>query len=169
MAIFTLKRVQKLPIPLEQAWDFFSAPDNLKVITPSYMGFVVHSDPEFLQSMYAGQIITYTVKPVLGIPLFWMTEITHVEPQKFFVDEQRVGPYALWHHQHHFRAIPGGVEMTDLVHYRLPLGFLGNLANRLFVRRQLTGIFDYRWKKLESLFGIMPDNAGKNVKTVDAE
>jgi ligand-binding SRPBCC domain-containing protein len=157
MAIYTLKRVQRLPITLEQAWAFFSSPSNLKEITPSYMGFEVTSDTDFSnRPTYAGQIITYTVKPVLGIPMFWMTEITHVEAGKFFVDEQRVGPYAIWHHQHHFQSIPGGVEMTDLVHYKVPLGWLGDLANALFVKRQLTQIFDYRWNKLEEMFGKMP-------------
>ena len=117
------------------------------------MGFHVTADPDFLQKMYTGQIITYTVKPLLGIPLFWMTEIKHVEEGKFFVDEQRVGPYAIWHHQHHFKTVPGGVEMTDLVHYKIPLGLLGDFANWLFVRRQLNEIFDFRWKKLEDLFG----------------
>lgn len=153
MAVYSLKRIQNLPISLDQAWDFFSTPGNLKKITPEKMGFVVHSDPAFLTSIYAGQIITYTVKPLLGIPLFWMTEITHVEPGKFFVDEQRVGPYALWHHQHHFKEIPGGVEMTDLVHYRLPLGPLGDFAHWLFVRKQLKQIFNYRYQTLESFFG----------------
>ncbi len=156
MSVHTLKRKQRLPIPLEQAWDFFSAPANLREITPAYMGFHVTSDPEFLQTMYAGQVITYTVKPLLGIPLFWMTEITHVAPGAFFVDEQRAGPYSLWHHQHHFKAIAGGVEMTDLVHYKLPLGPLGDLTNWLFVRAQLRQIFDYRWNKLETVFGKMP-------------
>ena len=117
------------------------------------MGFHVTSDPDFLQKMYTGQIITYTVKPLLGIPLFWMTEIKHVEEGKFFVDEQRVGPYAIWHHQHHFKAVPGGVEMTDLVHYQIPLGLLGDFANWVFVRRQLNEIFDFRRKRLEDLFG----------------
>lgn len=153
MAIFTLKRVQKLPISAEKAWEFFSTPGNLKTITPDYMGFDIRSDPQFLKRIYPGQMIAYTVRPLLGIPLFWLTEITHVSEGQFFVDEQRVGPYALWHHQHHFQAIPGGVEMTDLVHYRLPLGFLGRIAHALFVRRQLEGIFDFRVKKLEGLFG----------------
>lgn len=153
MSVYTLKRVQRLPISLEEAWGFFSKPENLKTITPAYIGFEVHSDPEFLQKMYAGQVITYTVKPVLGIPLFWMTEITHVADHQFFVDEQRVGPYALWHHQHHFKAIAGGVEMTDLVHYKLPLGWLGSLAHLIFVKRQLASIFNYRWRVLEERFG----------------
>lgn len=153
MAIFTLKRTHFLPVKLQTAWDFFSTPVNLQTITPDYMGFQVRSEPDFLQKVYAGQMIAYTVRPVLGIPLFWLTEITHVEAGRFFVDEQRVGPYALWHHQHHFEAVEGGVKMTDLVHYRLPLGFLGRLAHVLFVRRQLEGIFDFRQKKLEELFG----------------
>jgi ligand-binding SRPBCC domain-containing protein len=147
---------QRLPISLESAWDFFSTPSNLAKITPEYMRFHVTSDPAHLQKIYAGQIITYTVRPLLNIPLFWMTEITHVEPGAFFVDEQRIGPYRLWHHQHHFKPIPGGVEMTDLVHYRLPLGPLGTLAQALFVKRQLQGIFDYRKVKLEEFFGKMP-------------
>jgi ligand-binding SRPBCC domain-containing protein len=156
MSVHTLKSVQRLPISVEAAWDFFSNPKNLKVITPAHLGFQVKSDPDFSsRKMYAGQVITYTVKPLLGIPLFWMTEISHVEDGKFFVDEQRVGPYALWHHQHHFKVIPGGVEMTDLVHYRLPLGILGDFAHWLFVRAQLRTIFDFRTKKLVELFGVL--------------
>ena len=154
MSVHTLKSVQRLPISPEAAWDFFSNPLNLKVITPAHLGFQVNSDPDFSsRKMYAGQVITYTVKPLLGIPLFWMTEISHVQDGQFFVDEQRVGPYALWHHQHHFKVIPGGVEMTDLVHYRLPLGILGDFAHWLFVRSQLRTIFDFRTKKLVELFG----------------
>lgn len=158
MSLYTLKRVQRLPITLEEAWDFFSSPLNLSKITPEYMQFTVTSDPEFLQKMYTGQIITYTVRPLLNIPLFWMTEIKHVQPGAFFVDEQRIGPYAIWHHQHHFKTIPGGVEMTDLVHYKLPLGPLGVFAKWLFVGRQLEGIFEYRWKKLEQMFGTISEN-----------
>lgn len=157
MSVYTLKRVQRLPISPDAAWDFFSNPMNLQEITPANMGFHVTSAPDFAaRPIYAGQIITYTVSPLWGIPLFWMTEITHVRQGSFFVDEQRVGPYALWHHQHHFQAIPGGVEMTDLVHYRLPLGWLGIFAHWLFVRRQLEAIFKFRKKKLEQLFGPWP-------------
>lgn len=156
MSVHTIKRVQRLPISVETAWDFFSNPMNLKEITPARMGFNVTSDPDFSsRKMYAGQVITYTVTPISGIPLFWMTEITHVTEGRFFVDEQRIGPYALWHHQHHFQAIPGGVEMTDLVHYRVPLGWVGDFANMIFVQRQLKAIFDYRYDKLEAIFGKM--------------
>lgn len=152
MAVYSLKTVQRIPVSLEKAWDFFSSPANLADITPSNLGFHIiskhHGD-----KMYAGQIIEYTVKPLLGIPLYWMTEITHVEEGRYFVDEQRFGPYSLWHHQHHFKAIEGGVEMTDIVHYKIPLWILGDLAHGLFVRRQLKQIFDFRFKRVEELFG----------------
>jgi ligand-binding SRPBCC domain-containing protein len=150
MGSYTLKRTQRLPIDLDQAWDFFSSPHNLQDITPAYMNFQILSDQE---RMYAGQIIRYHVSPILGIPLFWMTEITHVKDKQYFVDEQRFGPYALWHHKHFFKAIPGGIEMTDLLDYKLPLGFLGNIAHALFVRRQIESIFEYRNKVLTERFG----------------
>lgn len=103
--------------------------------------------------MYPGQLIEYKVSPVLGIPLYWMTEITHVETNRYFVDEQRFGPYCLWHHQHHFKEVEGGVEMTDIVHYRIPLGILGDFANWLFVAKKLKGIFDHRKTSVEEYFG----------------
>jgi ligand-binding SRPBCC domain-containing protein len=152
MAAHSIKTIQKIPISLERAWDFFSNPGNLQAITPDNMGFKVISKHQG-DTMYAGQIIEYTVKPVLGIPLYWMTEITHVKNGQYFIDEQRFGPYALWHHQHHFKEIPGGVEMTDIVHYKNPLGILGRMANTLFVKKKLKGIFDYRFSKVEELFG----------------
>ncbi len=130
--VYSLKSVSKLPISLDTAWDYFSRPDNLKDITPPALGFQIRSQHHG-KTMYAGQIIEYTVKPVLGIPLYWMTEITHVDDKRYFVDEQRFGPYSLWHHQHHFKSIEGGVEMTDIVHYKLPFWFLGDIAQGLFV------------------------------------
>ena len=150
--VYSLKTVQHLPITLEQAWDFFSSPANLKEITPANLGFNIVSQHHG-EKMYAGQLIEYTVKPVLGLPLYWMTEITHVEDKKYFVDEQRFGPYSMWHHQHHFKATANGVEMTDIVHYKLPFWFLGDIANMLFVNQQLKTIFDYRHKIVEKKFG----------------
>lgn len=150
MGSYVLKTVQRLPIGLDMAWDFFSSPHNLQAITPAYMNFKILSDQE---KMYAGQIIRYHVSPVLGVPLFWMTEITHVRDREYFIDEQRFGPYALWHHQHFFKEISGGVEMTDQVDYKLPLGILGNIAHALFVKKQVKGIFEYRSKVLEERFG----------------
>ncbi|MBK8624258.1 MAG: SRPBCC family protein [Saprospiraceae bacterium] len=151
MKIYTLTKKQFLPITLEQAWDFFSSPVNLKKITPEYMGFKITSDLGD-GKMYPGQIISYIVTPVLGIPMSWTTEITHVLDKKYFVDEQRFGPYSLWHHQHWFREVEGGVEMTDIVNYGLPLGFLGRIANSIFVQNKLKEIFDYREKVVGQYF-----------------
>lgn len=152
--VYNIKTVQKIPITLDAAWDFFSSPANLQKITPDNMGFKIiskhHGD-----KMYPGQIIEYTVKPLLGIPLYWMTEITQVQDKKFFIDEQRYGPYSLWHHQHHFKEIDGGVEMTDIIHYKLPLWIIGDIGNTILVKNQLKNIFDYRFKKVEELFGAI--------------
>jgi ligand-binding SRPBCC domain-containing protein len=142
---------QKLPISLDQAWDFFSNPANLKEITPAHMGFVVTSKHHG-EEMYAGQIIRYIVKPVLGIPLKWCTEITHVVDKKYFIDEQRFGPYAFWHHQHHFTALDDGVLMEDILHYKVPFGFLGDWVSALFVKNEVNKIFEYRKKILTERF-----------------
>lgn len=150
--VYQLKRIQKIPVAMETAWKFFSDPNNLLTITPPFLNLKMTNEL-YGDEAYPGQIITYRVKPLLGIPLFWMTEITHVERLKFFVDEQRKGPYKLWHHQHHFKPIEGGVEMTDLVHYRLPFGFLGSIANSLIVHSKLEEIFRFRFEKVEELFG----------------
>jgi len=136
--VYSLKTVQQLPLNLDQAWDFFSNPKNLQKITPGDMGFTVISKYHG-EKMYPGQIIEYTVKPLLGIPLYWMTEITHVMDKKFFVDEQRFGPYSLWHHQHHFKAVEGGVEMTDIVHYKLPFWFWVILPTACLYKNNLKG------------------------------
>lgn len=153
--VYSLQTIQRIPVGIEKAWDFFSSPANLQTITPSSLGFKIISKFHG-NRMYPGQVIEYKVSPVLGIPLYWMTEITHVEDQKFFVDEQRFGPYSLWHHQHHFKSIPGGVEMTDIVHYKLPLWVLGDIAHTLFVKNQLKQIFDYRFQQVEKMFGAFP-------------
>ena len=133
--MFVLERTQDLPIPVEKAWDFFSSPKNLQVITPSYLGFQIKT--QLPEKMYEGLFIGYTVKPLLGIPLEWVTEITHIKENVFFVDEQRIGPYSIWHHEHHFEAIEGGVRMLDRVSYQIPLGFLGKLAHPILVEPKL--------------------------------
>ncbi|WP_439559210.1 SRPBCC family protein [Dyadobacter sp.] len=143
---------QKLPVTLDEAWDFFSNPANLKDITPPHMGFVVTSRHHG-EKMYEGQIIRYNVKPVLGIPLKWTTEITHVVDKKYFVDEQRSGPYAFWHHQHRFTEVDGGVLMEDILNYKVPLGILGDVVNAVFVRNEVNSIFTYRQKVLSERFG----------------
>ncbi len=152
MAIHSLEKIQTIPASLEKVWDFISSPKNLREITPDYMGFEITSN-QLSDRMYAGQIITYKVRPLLGIPLNWCTEITHVKEHEYFVDEQRQGPYQLWHHQHHIREVKGGVEMTDIVHYQVPLGFIGELFVPLIVTPKLKDIFQYRFEKMEQLFG----------------
>ena len=150
--VYSLHRKQFLPVTLDAAWDFFSSPDNLQAITPDNMQFVVTSVLQG-KKMYAGQLIEYKVSPVLGIPLYWMTEITHVKDKEYFVDEQRFGPYSLWHHQHHFKEVEGGVEMTDIVHYKIPFWFLGDIAHAIFVKKKLESIFEFRYHKAAELFG----------------
>ena len=152
MAVHSIKTVQKIPISIEEAWNFFSSPANLQTITPGNMRFKVISKNQG-EKMYSGQVIEYKVSPLLHIPLYWMTEITHAEEFKYFIDVQRKGPYSLWHHQHHFKKMEGGVEMTDIVHYKNPLGFIGEIANSVFIKRQLKKIFEYRFLKVEELFG----------------
>jgi len=148
--MYQIKRTQFVKTDLATCWDFFSSPNNLQVITPDYMGFkVLTSVPD---KMYEGLMIAYKVSPLMKIPLNWVTEIKYVHDAQFFVDEQRTGPYKMWHHEHHFKTLDGGVEMTDIVSYELPLGFLGRFAHWLFVRKQLEGIFDYRFKKVDELF-----------------
>jgi ligand-binding SRPBCC domain-containing protein len=150
--VYRIKTAQKIPCGINEAWEFFSNPLNLKDITPANLGFKVITRP-FGEKIYAGQVIEYTIKPVLGIALYWMTEITMVKDKIYFVDEQRFGPYGLWHHQHHFTIIEEGLQMIDIVHYKIPFWFLGDLANAIFVRKQLHEIFTYRFKAVEQKFG----------------
>jgi len=151
MKIYRLHKKQNVPITVNEAWDFLSNPKNLKTITPDYMGFHILSGAD--RPMYAGQIIQYIVTPVFGIKTKWVTEITHVKNKQYFVDEQRFGPYALWHHKHFIKAIDGGVEMEDIIDYKMPFGILGQLAHPILAKPKLEEIFNYRTKKVEELFG----------------
>ncbi|MDG4716507.1 SRPBCC family protein [Winogradskyella marincola] len=151
MKIYTLHKKQNLPISVDEAWNFLSDPRNLKTITPDYMGFHILSGAD--RPMFPGQIIQYIVTPVLGIKTKWVTEITHVKDKKYFVDEQRFGPYALWHHKHFIKPIEGGVEMEDIVDYKVPMGILGQMVHPFLVKPKLEEIFNYRTTKLEALFG----------------
>ncbi len=151
MKIYTLHTKQNLPISMEKAWDFLSNPGNLKTITPEYMSFDILSGAD--RKMYPGQIIQYIVTPILGIKTKWVTEITHVVESNYFVDEQRFGPYALWHHKHFLKEIPNGVEMEDIVDYKVPFGILGQLVHPFLVKPKLKEIFEYRQKKIIELFG----------------
>jgi ligand-binding SRPBCC domain-containing protein len=151
MAFYQLYKKQIVNGSLEEVWDFISSPKNLKEITPDYMGFEITSG-NLSERMYPGMIISYTVKPVLGMKMIWVTEITHVEEMRYFVDEQRIGPYSMWNHQHFIEPSGQGVLMTDIVSYSPPFGFLGAFANSVFISKQLDTIFNYREKKLEKLF-----------------
>jgi len=150
MKPFVLERTQILPITLDAAWKFFSNPANLVKITPKQMDFRITSPPQ--SDTYAGQIITYTVRPMFRVSVNWTTEITHVDRPNFFVDEQRFGPYRFWHHQHRFREVEGGVEVYDLVHYLLPYDQLAGAINKLFVAPRLRRIFDFRSAALMKIF-----------------
>ena len=155
MKTFTKKYDQKLPININQAWHFFSSPLNLSKITPPSMNFIITSDYTENTKMYEGMIITYKVSPLLNIKMDWMTEITHVREGDYFIDEQRFGPFAFWHHEHHFKKIEGGVLMHDKLIYALPFGFLGNIANKIIVEKQTNAIFAHRKVAVEKLFGIL--------------
>lgn len=148
--VYTLKAEQFLPISLNEAWDFFSSPKNLAKITPSHMGFNITS--EIAEKMYAGQIITYKIGILPGIKNNWVTEITHVKDKEYFVDEQRFGPYSMWHHEHIFMERENGVKMLDKVSFKIPFGIFGSIAYALFIKKQLTKIFAHRFAVLEKMF-----------------
>lgn len=137
-----LSRKQFIPISLEEAWPFFSTPRNLEAITPGFLNF--HITSAVPEEIYSGLIITYQIAAVAGVPMTWVTEIKHVVPLHRFVDEQRIGPFRFWFHEHRFDAVPGGIEMTDIVHYVMPWSWLGELVHAVFIRRRLNAIFDFR-------------------------
>ncbi|MCF7824686.1 MAG: SRPBCC family protein [Candidatus Marinimicrobia bacterium] len=152
MAYYQFRREQFLPGSLEEIWAFIFNPGNLKRITPDSMGFDITSEG-LPDTMYEGMMIAYRVAPLLRIPTTWVTEITHVKKHHYFVDEQRVGPYKMWHHEHFLEATGDGVKMTDIVSYQPPFAFLGRIANQLIIRRKLEQIFDHRAEVLKTLFG----------------
>ncbi|MEJ2163232.1 MAG: SRPBCC family protein [Robiginitalea sp.] len=165
MKLYRLTAKLYLPTGRDEAWTFLSNPRNLKKITPEHLGFEILSGAE--QPMYAGQIIQYNVIPFKGIRSRWVSEITHLATGKYFVDEQRFGPYSLWHHKHFIQDVENGVMMLDVVDYKLPLGPLGILAHRLFVKRQLTSIFQYREQALRHIFGSLPGyDTELSIKTI---
>ena len=148
---FYLKETQKVPISIHEAWSFFSNPLNLKEITPPHLNLVVTN--EMPEKMHAGMIITYVVEPLLKIKMNWVTEITNMQEPFYFVDEQRFGPYKFWHHQHIFKEIDGGAEVTDIVHYKIRAGIFSSLINKLIVKNELQKIFSYRTEVLLKKFG----------------
>lgn len=151
MSLHRFETETTLSVDRDEAWDFFSDPRNLAVITPPDMRFEITSPVP--DRVYAGLIITYRVRPLLGIPAQWVTEITHVDEGNYFVDEQRLGPYRVWHHEHHFTAVRGGTHMRDIVHYSVPFGPLGDVAEKLVIRRRVEAIFAFRQRVLDQRFG----------------
>ena len=165
MKLYRLYAAQSMAVSKREAWDFLSNPANLKIISPENMGFNIIYGAE--TKMFAGQIISYKIAPFSGYTTKWVTEITHVQDGVYFVDEQKIGPYALWHHKHFIREVQGGIRMVDIIDYKLPLGILGELLHSLLVKKQLQKIFRYREKKLTALFGSIPDTSCKlTFKTV---
>ncbi|KVV15346.1 SRPBCC family protein [Flavobacterium sp. TMP13] len=150
MKLYKKESKQLVDASLEECWHFFSDPSNLQKITPATMGFQVTDFDQ--KKMYQGQIIAYKISPLLGIKMSWVTEITTVRDKEFFIDEQRFGPYSFWHHKHYFEETPQGTLMTDVVHYGVPLGFIGRIMNSLVIEKQLETIFKYRHQKVEQLF-----------------
>jgi ligand-binding SRPBCC domain-containing protein len=148
--VHVLKQTQFLPISMDTAWNFFSSPENLNEITPPDLQFSILT--RLPEKVYTGLMIIYHVTVFKGVTFEWLTEITHVQAPHFFVDEQRGGPYKLWHHEHHFKEVAGGVEMTDIVHYKLPGGWVGNLFHGLLVKPKLDAIFNHRISVLKTKF-----------------
>ena len=152
MGFYQFKREQHIDRPIAEVWDFISSPRNLKHITPDSMGFDITSG-ELPEKMYEGMIISYKVSPLLGIKMTWVTEITKVRDGHYFVDEQRVGPYRIWHHQHFIEETETGTLMKDIVSYQPPFGFLGAIANEILIKSKLEEIFNYRKQAVEKLLG----------------
>jgi ligand-binding SRPBCC domain-containing protein len=168
MGFYQLHTTQEIPATIDQVWEFISSPANLSKITPENMGFEIISKGS-LQKMYPGMIISYKVRPMPGLKMTWVTEITHVKEKAYFVDEQRIGPYALWHHEHFIEPVEGGVLMTDIVTYKPPFGILGTLANFLFIRKKLKTIFDFRTQAIETVFSRegLKNDTESSVKKID--
>ncbi|WP_411895472.1 SRPBCC family protein [Winogradskyella sp. A2] len=151
MKIYTLHKKQKLPITLDEAWAFLCNPANLSKLTPQEMNMTIISGAD--RPMYAGQVLQYSVTPLPGFKTKWVSEITQYEEKKYFVDLQLYGPYAFWHHKHFVHEIEGGVEMEDIIDYKVPLGILGRLVHPFLVKPKLEAVFNYRKEQLEQLFG----------------
>lgn len=138
--IYTLTSEQTLRAHIEEVWDFFTSPRNLDLITPADMKFSITNQPS--NKTYAGQIITYKIGIFSLFKSNCITEITHFKEYKLFVDEQRFGPYALWHHEHHYEATDDNkVIMKDIVNYKLPFGLLGDIIAANIIKRKLLKIF----------------------------
>jgi len=151
MSYTQIIRKQTIKSDIDSIWKFISSPKNLELITPKWMNFKVTSK-NIDQNMYPGMIITYNITPFLNLKMVWITEITHIEDHKLFIDEQRIGPYKMWHHEHRFDQIDDGIIMTDTITYVPPFGLLGMVANILFIKKRIKKIFDHRQYIIEKIF-----------------
>jgi ligand-binding SRPBCC domain-containing protein len=149
MKLHRIHRRQVIPISIIEAWKFFSNPVNLSRITPPWLNLTVISD--IPRSMHSGMIISYRITPLIRVPTLWISEITHVNMPTYFVDEQRLGPFRFWHHQHLFKEVGRNVEMQDLVNYVMPLGPIGEMVHTISMRKKVEAIFDFRQKALERI------------------
>ena len=154
MAVYQIENSIYLPISKEKAWIFISNPANLLKITPEKVNFRILEPKE--EGFYEGQIFAYQLTPFPGYSTRWVSEISKIREGHYFIDIQLEGPYKLWHHQHHIRSVEEGVEIRDIVHYSMPLGILGKIAQGLFVKKQLLETFRYREEKMIALFGEIP-------------
>ncbi len=151
MKIYELKQTQFLPVNIAAAWEFFANPKNLDLMTPPWLKFEITSSVD--EKMFSGQIITYKITTLFGIPQTWVTEIKEVKEPNYFIDEQRFGPYKFWHHKHILKETEGGAELIDLVHYALPFGWIGRMVHQFVVKNKLKKIFEFRYAFLEKKFG----------------
>ena len=161
MKIYEKEWQTVVPETLDKVWEFFGNPHNLEKITPDFMKFQVLSEQKG-KTIYPGMFIRYRVSPIASIPITWVTEITAVREQEYFIDEQRAGPYAIWHHEHHFRSTTDGVIMNDRLYYAIPLGFLGQLINQMMISRRIDNIFEYRQHIIQEIFQA-PTAASENI------
>jgi len=153
MALYRFEHTQIIPLTLEDSWRFFTNPRNLSELTPAAMNFRHRFEPD-AERVYPGMILAYSLTPMAGIPVNWVTEITHVEPLVRFIDEQKSGPFSMWHHIHEFSEVPEGTKIHDTLYYSLPFSFLGQFAHSLFVKNQIENIFRYRSKRMKEIFQI---------------
>ncbi|MGZ5134526.1 MAG: SRPBCC family protein [Flavitalea sp.] len=152
MSLHSFRITQQIPIPVEQSWIFFSHPGNLQLITPANFQFKILTKLED-KPIYTGQVIDYTVRPIFNIRMRWTTLITHVEEEVLFIDEQTRGPFNYWQHRHYFKPLKGGTEMTDMLHYRIPGWFAGDILNAVLIKNDIRKLFDYRYSKIAERFG----------------
>jgi len=148
--IHRLYSQQIVPASLDEVWTYFSTPQNLNEMTPNDMKFDIVQGGE--GKMFQGQIIEYRVQFMPFVKSLWLTEITHVKEGSYFVDEQRIGPYRLWHHEHSFEEVEGGTQIVDRVTYVMPFGFIGEIVHAVWVGGRLKGIFAFRKNKVKELF-----------------